>query len=190
MSEDAAPVTLYSSWRSLILGILSPSLLIGIALGAMIMAGRWSFVAAAIGAIGLVLGLIVLLDMPRSCVFSSNGISRLCLLRTHHLPWSTVTRVVRARGRMLSGIGSSLAGMRHARHAGEGSEDHARNRSLGGLTAVVGKRRYLLVDNVEGAEEYAQLSRSLREWAPAVAFTPDQPNRDSPPTWMYHKSNR
>lgn len=190
MSQDDSAVTLYSSWRSLVLGILSPSLLIGIAVGGMVVAGQWSFIAATIALVGLVLGLIVLLDMPRRCIFSADGISRVCLLRTQHLRWGSVTRVVRARGRMLSGVASGLAGLRHLGASDPVAGQDTGRRSLGGLTAVVGRRRYLLVDSVEGAEEYAQLSRSVRKWAPGVAFTRDEPNRDSPPTWMYHKSGR
>ncbi len=172
-NEGVEPLTLYSSWRGLIASILAPSLLIGTSLGAMIWAGRVAVLAAIIAAVGVLLGVVVLVDLPRRCLVTQEGITRRCPLRAQLLPWDQITSIARTPGTTFTGH----------KEAGTGRL----SRGMGGLSAVAGKRRYLLLDHVEGAEEYAALARCVGAWAPGVSLRASPPPDQAPPTWLYHK---
>lgn len=60
----------------------------------------------------------------------------------------------------------------------------------GGLVAVCGRRRYLLVDRSEGAEEFDAVVGGLAAWAPGIAIHALRPPPDWPPTWLYRRRAR
>jgi len=171
--EDVEPLTLYSSWRGLIVGILAPALLIGFSVSAMIWSGQVSILAMILASMGAFLGLVVLFDLPRRCVITDSGITRRCPLRAQLVPWDQITSITRTPGTTFTGHKEPGAGRL--------------SRGMGGLSAVAGKRRYLLLDHVEGPDEYAELVRCLKAWAPGVSLRASPPPDQAPPTWLYHE---
>ena len=173
---EPEPFTLYSTWRGLFVSTVTPVLLMALGIGAMVWAGRVAIVALAVAIIGLALGLVGLFDLPRRCVVSADGLTRRCLLRTQTLPWDNVHAITRAPG---------------SRTFGPRPDGASRtSRSIGGLTARAGKRRYLLVDAPEGPDEYEQRARGLAAWAPGVALRAVPPPDGATPTWLYHERDR
>ena len=57
---------------------------------------------------------------------------------------------------------------------------------VGGLTAVVGRRRYLLTDHVESAAEYDHLE-VLLDPHDLLTDRLHRPGEDTPPTWLYRR---
>lgn len=175
MSEPRS-LTLYSSWRGLLGGIITPALLIGFAAVSMVVAGRIAIVAMVVLALGLLFLAVTLADMPRHCRLDADGIHRRCLIRSQHLPWERVKALTRAPGPLLS-----LSRSRPGRRPG---------RSPGGLTALVGRRRYLLVDVAESTDEYDEIVHSLQTWQPDIPLLAARPFDNTPPTWLYHDKGR
>jgi len=171
--EDVEPLTLYSSWRGLVVGVVAPILLIGFSVGAMISAGRIAVLAVILATVGALLGTIVLFDLPRRSVITNTGITRRCPLRAQLLPWDRITSITRTPGTTFTGYKEPGAGRL--------------SRGMGGLSAVAGKRRYLLLDHIEGPDEYAELVRCLKAWAPGVSLRASPPPDQAPPTWLYHE---
>lgn len=60
----------------------------------------------------------------------------------------------------------------------------------GGLVAACGRRRYLLVDRSEGAEEFDAVVDGLVAWAPGLAVHAARPPAGWPPTWLYRRGAR
>lgn len=123
----------------------------------------------------LVLG-VVAFDFPVATAFSAGRITRRCLLRRHRLAWDDVTTLTRAAdaARMEA---SAVAGDRRRR---------VRARPAG-LVAVVGRRRYLLVNQSESRAECEALRRHLAEWDVPTAWSAGLPAEDQPPTWLYRR---
>lgn len=173
MNDAPAPITLYSSWRGLLLTLISPAILIALPVFGMIFTGRFSFIAVGVLVLGLVLAGVSLFDLPRRCVFDQAGVHRRCALRRHTIEWHDITAIGRAPGPLFTGPSHEEAGRL--------------KRRPGGLTALVSGRKYLLVDVVEGATEYEELRAGVKEWNSAVAIRAQPPPRDATPTWTYHE---
>lgn len=126
----------------------------------------------------IALGLAVLLllafflDHPHRAVFDQAGVTRVCRWRHHHLAWTRVDRLSRGRG-------SSFANPR--RKEGRSA------RATGPLVAVVGRRRYLLIDQCESRAEYEALRKSLDEWGVKTSLAATPPPMDAPPTDLYRR---
>jgi hypothetical protein len=158
---------LHSSWRGIVGGLFGGGVLSGFGLWAVTVAG-----AAVVPMIVLGLGVFVLgvmaADFPLSAEITRDGVTRRTMVRSQHLPW--------ARVRMLSRGRPSV---------------RVRSRSLtpGPLVAVVGRRRYLLVDRVESRAEYddlIDLLRSIDRRVDAEELLP--PPEGTAPTWVYRRS--
>lgn len=132
-----------------------------------------------LGSIGAVLLMIAMFDLPVASRFASEGIERRMVLRRHRISWERVTRLARTR----SGF------MQRARNRASvgGSRAPSQGGSSGGLIAEVGRRRYLLVDQTESREEFAELQRWLRSWAPELVDESLAPWDGAHPTFLYRR---
>jgi hypothetical protein len=156
-------LTLHSGWLGIILSYLGAF--------AVLIAGVVSVMGsggAALSFVVLVLGALlfggVLADYPIASTFSAHGVQRRPLLRRHLFPWGSFI-VSRAR--------PSLRVVH-------------RELSPGGLVAVVGRRRYLLVDRVESGAEFDRLEALCRAWG-VEASLGMRPADTVTPTWLYRR---
>lgn len=189
-------VVLHSSWRGILLSHATPLLLV--VLGGLATADAGPHpIALALMATGVALEAVSLLDFPLSAVFGPEGIERRCLLRRRRLAWSEVDDLRRAPGPRLRRV-PVAHGERHAAspapgaargrpRRGRGGAGPGSRPAPGGLVAARGRRRYLLVDRVEGGEEYDALVRGVSAWAPGLAVHALRPPDGTPPTWLYRR---
>lgn len=161
-------VTIHSTWRTLLSSLIGAGLLFAGGLyGTIASGGHWfPIVLLALGAIFL---LIVLVDFPLASRFSVDGVERRMVLRRHFIPWSRVRQLTRTRP------GVSMA---------------ERRLNPGGLSVLIGKRRYLLADRSESPDEFDALEELLEDavgddigWELLM-----RPNDGTPPTWLYRRS--
>jgi hypothetical protein len=171
-SGTLEPVTLHSSWRSVAGGYVGPAVLLAVVAFASIRGGIGP-VAVAVGGVGMVILVVLLLDFPVATRFDAEGVERRMPLRRHRLGWGDVRLLTRTSGRLLSPARFSS------------SPDQRLNR--GGLVAVVGRRRYLLVDQVESRDEFVRLQRLLEQVAPELVDDTLSPPADVAPTFLYRR---
>lgn len=172
---SAEPVLVHSSWRGIVSAYLSTVALA--ALAAVAFTGGAVVIGSVLGAIALVVGLIAFLDYPIATAFGPAGAQRRCLLRRHTLAWSRIQGLTRTSDAVTTRLGEQ--------------KGHRVSRKPGGLTAVVGRRRYLLVNQCESRDECALLRDRLAEWAPDTRWFAGLPDEDTPPTWIYrHRRHR
>jgi hypothetical protein len=162
----AESVTLHTSWRGIV----------GSAAGAVILLAAGVLVVAAVGfrvlptlvlVAGVVATLIVLFDYPIAVTFDADGLTRRTMLRRQRMQWSAVDQLSRSR----PGV---VAGLRKLAH--------------GGLVAVIGRRRYLLVDRCESADEFAELERILDPVDDSILERVPRPHQTAGPTWLYRRA--
>lgn len=169
-TPPAAPssVTLHSSWRGLLASGLGATAVLG-AGSVGVALGGWRLLPTGLTVLGGLFLAIVLLDYPVATSFDADGVTRRMPLRRHRIPWSRVDQLTRSR----PGFTSNLRGVRH-----------------GGLTAAVGRRRYLLVDQPESPEEYDAVCAVAGERLMDLGlFGGMRPPDGTNPTWLY-RSNR
>lgn len=159
-------ITIHSSWRGIVGSYLGAfALLIG---------GIASFIAVGLRvlpAILLLAGVVavagMLLDYPIASRFDARGVERRPVLRRQRLTWDRIDRITRSR----PSIRASL-----------------RQLSPGGLVAVVGRRRYLLVDRVESPAEFDRLEDLVKEFTEHERLDDVvRPGADVSPTWLYRR---
>ena len=157
--------TLHSSWRGIVGSFLGAFLLLFLGVLAVSAAG-WSLLSGGLLVVGVVMSVGTSWDYPLRSTFGPDGIERRCLLRRQHLGWDRVRQLSRSRSGLFSG------GLR-----------------LGGLSAIVGRRRYLLVDQAESGAEHDDLDALLGdELGEAVGFDGlRRPGDDVNPTWIYRR---
>lgn len=161
------PVVLYSSRRGVATAVFSPAVLLAISVGTAITRPVTASVVV-IGAIGVALAVVVAWDYPLRSEFTEFGIVRVCPLRRQHLPWDRVVAIERAPGR---------ARIRPKRDSEVGAF-----RVPSGLVARVGRRRYLLTDQSEGAFEYDQLAAAIKTFDDVVMLRATRPPLTALPT--------
>lgn len=164
------PIILHGSLPVILNAYLSPVALIVLAVW-VALTRRPSVAALVIGAIGCLLAFVALFDMPLRTEFSSGGITRVCALRRHHIPWSRVIGIERAPTR---------SAMRYARRPDQGGKP-------GGLVARVGRRRYMLVNRPEGALQYDRLVVAVRSWDDVVVVRARRPPATTVPTDLHRR---
>ncbi len=166
-SDGADSVTLHSSWRGIVGSYAGAGVLLAIGLTAVI-GGGWRPFSAVVFAIGALAMLGVAVDFPLASTFSADGVRRHTLLRRQYLPWDKVTQLTRSRAGLLRGM---------------------RKLVLGGLVAVVGRRRYLLVDQQESGPEFDALWHVIGDRDDEIGLdTLGRPADDVPPTWIYRRA--
>ena len=155
---------LHSSWRGIVGGLIGGGVLGGFGLWAVVAVGP-----APVPVIVLVLGVFVLAvmvaDFPLSAEIGRDGVTRRTMLRAHHLPWTRIRMLSRGRPAV-----------------------RVRSLTPGPLVAVVGRRRYLLVDQVESRAEFddlVDLLRSIGRLVDAEELLP--PPEGAAPTWVYRR---
>lgn len=166
MTVATESVTLHTSWRGIVTS----------AAGAFIVLVAGVLVVAAVGfrvlptlvlVAGVIATLIVLFDYPIAVTFDADGLTRRTLLRHQRMQWSGVDQLSRSR----PGI---VAGVRKLAH--------------GGLVAVVGRRRYMLVDRCESPDEFAELERILDPIDAGILERVPRPHLAASPTWLYRRA--
>jgi hypothetical protein len=165
---EGRSVTLHSSWRTVAGGYVGPLILLLITAFAVQRAGIGP-IAVALAVFSLVLVAILLFDFPVATRFDETGLVRRMPLRRHRLAWDDVERLSRARGKVLDPRRLT---------------DRA---NRGGLVAVVGRRRYLLVDQAESRREFELLAAVLEHAAPWLVNEGLVPPEHAPPTYLYRR---
>jgi hypothetical protein len=183
--RDTAPdargreVVVYGSIRGLLAATATPALLLALGFGALANVGRFSVVPAVLIGLGVALAAGLALDYPRRTRFDVDGISRICALRVHHLPWGEVVAIERTPRSASGRVRAVIADRRGQTHV------------TGGLVALsTARRRYLLVDRVEGAREHDRIQQLLRDADIATVLRAKRPAEDTPPTDLYRRSSR
>jgi hypothetical protein len=157
-------VRLYASWRGMLLAFGAPlvPLLLGIGASA---DGGPNVLTVLLTLFGLGLLVVSLFDFPLSVTFSASGIARRTVLRLHRMRWDSINAITRAPTRRLLG----------------------RAKRVGPLCAAVGKRRYLLVDRVEGIDEFDAMRALVQSLPDLVPIPAEPPAPETAPTWLYHR---
>ena len=161
MSERSERVRLYSSWRGLLLAFFSPGALLLLGVLAMQRSGL-RILPVILIVVGGGLLLVSLFDYPLHTTFDRDGVTRRTPLRAHRIPWLRVGAINRARG-------------------------GRRGKRGGPLSAGVGRRKYLLVDRCEGAQEYEDLRSLLSQLEVHTPVIASAPAPETAPTWLYHR---
>ncbi len=126
--------------------------------------------------IGAVLAIVVVTDLPRHTRFTRDGVVRVCLLRTHRLPWTRLVAIERTRPNTMTLVRNLAERDREARQVS------------GGLIARgPGRRRWLLTDNLESRAEHDELARLLDRLDIPVPLRAPRPHADAPPTHLYRR---
>lgn len=165
-------LTLHSSWRLVIGGYVGPVVLLAAVVFASAQRGIGP-VAIVVGVVAVVLLAIQLLDVPVATRFGEGGAERRMPLRRHRIAWADVRQLTRTSGRFVS--------------KARWSSDSAIRMNRGGLVAVIGRRRYLLVDHAESRAEFDRLHELLERVAPELADDTLMPPADAPPTHLYRR---
>lgn len=159
-------ITLHSSWRGIVFSMFGALVVLAVGVGVTI-GTRGAPVAVAVLLIGVLFTTTVLFDYPVASTFHRDLVERRAPLRRHRIRWDRVDQLTRARPGVSGGF---------------------RTLTPGGLTAKVGRRRYLLVDQCESLSEFDQLQALLDGRIEALAI--DElivPPDDVDPTWTYRR---
>lgn len=180
MPASADPtLVLHSSWRG-ILGAFSSVILLA-ALSAVAWGGGATVISVGLTVVAVVVLAIVVLDYPIATEFGPVGVVRRCLLRRQRLAWTAIDALSRTADRATLEPGPPASSGSRARPRG----------SLGGrpagLVAVVGRRRYLLVNQSESRDECETLRRLLGDWDVPTRWRAGLPTEAQPPTWLYRR---
>lgn len=165
MEPDDDALSLHSAWFGIIANL--GGALIVLAAGVLAVAGVGvKIVPSVVLAVGALLVIGVAFDYPVSSNFSVRGIERRPLLRRQLIPWDRIEGISRAR----PALRASMRGF-----------------APGGLVAVVGRRRYLLVDRPESGSEHDRLVALIASWDLDLPLG-SRPSDELPPTWLYRRA--
>jgi hypothetical protein len=197
-SEHPPAVVLHSSWTGLAAAVVTPTLLLVFA-GWMLAARGPRPLPLVLLTVALASAAAVLVSFPRHTRLDAGGITLTRLGRRHHLPWSEVRAISRgpgtqaARSRALRDpgrrSGSDPRGRSHRSAASRrGAATHDELPVSGGLIAVgVGRRHWLLTDQVEGRAQYDALAALVGRLEPPVPVRAERPHAEAPPTDRYRR---
>jgi hypothetical protein len=171
------PITIYSSWGGLISAAFTPLVLLLLGGYTVDRVGTRPL-PIVVTVAGAILALVVLLDYPRRSQFSASGVERICLLRRHLIPWDRISAIQRTRPERPP---------RRLRPSTVNADWTPGPRGLGGLVAAVGRRRYLLVNQVEGPGEYDELVAALKNWSVPTPLRAARPPESAPPSYLYRR---
>ena len=164
--SDSPTVTLHSTWTGIVMSYLGAALLVGFAAGLLVVNGPGLFTVV-LFAVALALAAVALFDLPFAAEFRDDGVVRRTALRHQFIGWDRVTRLRRLR-----------VGMLRTRRDSRG----------GGLVAHINRRKYVLVDTMESAQEFDDVCRVMGEWAETLGLREDmRPPDGRSPTWLYRR---
>lgn len=161
------PLVLHPARTRLTLMMAGPVLLVLLG-GLSLVDGGTSTGALVVLCLGLVLGVVVLLDVPLRVEFDADGVTRVCAGRQDRLSWSELTAVTRTAGR--PGLGEII---------GRSRDDGHRGRPAGLVLRRGARRNILLVDRCESHAEWTVLRDLLADRA--TAFAAPEPPTGHPP---------
>jgi hypothetical protein len=162
-----ASITLHSSWRGIVLNSLGALIVLAVGIWGLA-GGGLNVISSIVFVAGVILVGVVLFDYPVAATFSADGVVRRMMLRRQNMDWSRIDQLSRTRPKMLSSF---------------------RKLAHGGLIAVVGRRRYLLVDHCESRDEYNEVERLVGERADEIGlWEVPRPAKGTNPTWLYRRS--
>lgn len=167
MTSDDDSITLHSSWRGIVFSLFGAVAVLAVGIGVTI-ANDGAPLAIAVLALGVLLTATVLFDYPVASTFRADGVVRRAVLRRHRIEWERVDQLTRTRPGITGGF---------------------RTLTAGGLTAKIGRRRYLLVDQCESTDEFDRLSAVLD--ARVLDLALDEmivPKEGTDPTWTYRRT--
>lgn len=161
-------LTIHSSLRGIIAAFATGIAITG---GGLLGVSRVGFrtLPTIILVVGLALLLIALLDFPVATTFDRSGFRRRMALRSSFVPWDDVRQLTRTRPSMFRLDKAMIPG---------------------GLAAAVGRKRILLVDRPESANEYDDLVALADDAGfSEVADMVNRPGEKVPPTWLYRRKH-
>jgi len=100
MEKPTEPMRISESTVRVILALATPPLLLVMAL-LTLSVGSPMAVPIVFGALGTLLGAVVVFDFPLAVEVNANGLVRVCLLRHHSLSWEEIAAIVKPRRRGL-----------------------------------------------------------------------------------------
>lgn len=100
MEKPTEPMRISESTVRVILALATPPLLLVMAL-LTLSVGSPIAVPIVFGALGTLLGAVVVFDFPLAVEVNANGLVRVCLLRHHSLSWEEIAAIVKPRRRGL-----------------------------------------------------------------------------------------
>lgn len=167
-SGSGASITIHSTWRGIILG--------GLGAGLLAAAGTWGvsqvgfrLIPGTLFVVGWILLLTMAFDYPIASRFTSEGVTRHMALRRQHFEWDDDHQISRTRPKLI----------RVDRRLEHGS-----------LSLVKGRRRYLLVDRLESADEFDQMVDIVEagesDMSPSML---PRPADGVAPTWLYRRAH-
>ncbi len=164
--SDSPTITLHSTWTGTVMSFLGAVLFVAFA-GALVAVSGFNVVATVLLVVAVVFAAVALFDLPIASEFRDDGVVRRTALRHQFIAWDRVTRLRRLR-----------VGMLRTR----------RDRRGGGLVAHINRRKYVLVDTMESAQEFDEVCRVMGEWADVLGLRDDmRPPDGRSPTWLYRK---
>ncbi len=164
---DTSAITLHSTWRGLI-GSSFGAAIVAVAGVIMVIGNGFTVFPTIVLGAGLLFVATVVFDYPVASTFTPDGVERRMMLRRQHWSWSDVRQLSRAR----PGVTKGIRGLKH-----------------GGLVAVVGRRRYLLVDQCESRAEYDEVLEIIADQAADLGISGlGEPEDSVPPTWVSRRA--
>lgn len=169
MTTEPPSITLHTRWRHLL----------GSAFGAVFLTAGGTYGVATVGfnpmttilfVFGWISLAVVSFDVPVAATFSAEGVRRRTPLRTQFLRWQPGDALTRGRPSLVRREGTVRQG---------------------GLVLWRGKRRYMLVEQVESRDEHAAVIRIVdTEGTPGALVDLSgavSPPEDAAPTWLYRR---
>jgi hypothetical protein len=167
-SAEPESITLHSSWRGIVLGGFGATV---VAVGGTYGVSQVGFrlVPGTLFVVGWILVLAMLLDYPIAATFTSTGVTRRMVLRRQRFEWDAESQLSRARPRMIKVD-------RRIEH--------------GALALIRGRRRYLLVDRLESADEFDSMVEVVEAGdSDARPSMLPRPGDKVSPTWLYRRAH-
>ena len=166
-APPATSITIHSSWRGILLSLVGSLIVLGLGLLGLGAAGEVRLLPVLFVVFGTLFLLVALFDYPVATRFDAEGVHRRSILRTHTIRWEDVRALTRTRPNIMRNF---------------------RGLSAGGLAALVGRRRYLLVDQPESEEEFDTLEEVVGTIDEPVFFDGVIRPGQNAPTWLYRRA--
>lgn len=173
-TSSPEPVVVHTSLRGLGGAVVTPLVLVGVGIAVVTVAGPQP-VPLGLVVVGIALALVTLLDYPRHAVFDGNGVTRVCVARRHHLPWSRLVAIERTRPTTTSSVRNAV-------------DKDSQPQVSGGLVARgPGRKRWLLTDRIESNLEYDRLQMLLAALDVPTQLRAARPHDGITPTDLYRR---